>query len=250
MGHLSTLRTISNSLLSLEVDDAESASFSSWTGHVRYTPKYGGRKVTPETWGLELAPVSSLAAGVNSVRGKERERFSLNGGEVVVYDCGDPSDARWAAWVGPWNMAHGLFYAPEWESSDIVEVFSRVTWVDTPEGMTADGGSRFNVSTQFYAASVAGVGTLMVESKQAGLSRVPQWRGFGAASGEMWRLPAPPTGEETPFLLATRSAIATLYPWDAPAAAGRTGVAARTAAGSAQTAADFLSKVKRLEWQA
>ncbi|MDP4507098.1 hypothetical protein [Nonomuraea turcica] len=249
MGHLSTLRTVSNSFVRLEVDDAEAASLTPWTGHVRYTPKYGGRTTTAESWGLELAPKSSLAAGVNSVRGRERERFSLNGGEVVVYDCEDPADARWAAWLGPWHMAHGLFYAPEWESSDIVDTFSRVTWVDTPEGLTADGGSRFDVSMEFYATWIAGVGTMMVESKQAGISRIPNWRGYGAASGELWRMPAPPTGDETPFLLVTESAIATLYPWDAPSA-GQASVSARAAAGSAETAAGFLSKVKRVEWQA
>ncbi|TMR24423.1 hypothetical protein ETD86_04645 [Nonomuraea turkmeniaca] len=249
MGHLSTLRTISHSFLHLEVDDAEAASLTPWTGHVRYTPKYGGRKTTAESWALELAPKSALAAGVNSVRGRERERFSLSGGEVVVYDCEDPADARWVAWLGPWHMAHGLFYAPEWESSDIVDTFSRVTWVDTPEGLTADGGSRFDVSMEFYATWIAGVGTMMVESKQAGVSRIPNWRGYAASSGELWRMPAPPSGEETPFLLVTETAIATLYPWDAPSD-GKASVSARAAAGSAETAAGFLSKVKRVEWQA
>lgn len=249
MVHLSTLRTVSNAFLHLEIDDAEATSLSSWTGHVRYTPKYGGRNTTAESWALELAPASSLAAGVASVGGRERERFSLAGGEVVVYDCTDPADARWAAWVGPWHMTHGLFYAPEWEAADIAEALSRVSWLDTPEGLTAEASARFDVSMEFYATSVAGVGTMMVESKQAGISRIPKWRGYGAASGEVWRLPSPPTDQETPFLLATATAIAILYPWDAPGAA-RAGLSGRHAAGTPETAADFLSKVKRVEWQA
>lgn len=249
MGHLSTLRTASNSILRLEVDDTETASVAPWTGHVRYTPKYGGRKTTTESWALELAPKSSLTAGINSVRGRERERFSLAGGEVVIYDCEDPADARWAAWLGPWHMTHGLFYAPEWESADIVETFSRVTWVDTPEGLTADGGKRFDVSMEFYTTWIAGVGTMMVEAKQTGVSRIPQWRGYRAAAGELWRMPKPPTGDEEPFLMVTETAIATLYPWDAPSVGGAS-ASARAQAGSAQTAADFLSKVKRVEWQA
>lgn len=249
MGHVSTVRTVANTLLHLEVDDAEAGSLTPWGGHVRFTPKYGGRNTTAETWGLEIADKSALTAGVNSVRGKERERFSLAGGEVVVYDCEDPADARWAAWLGPWHMAHGLFYSPEWESSDIAETFSRVTWNDTPEGLTADPGKRFGLSTEIYLTTIAGVGTMKVEAKQAGVNRIPKWRGYGAASGEMWRLQAPPSGQETPFLLVTDTAIATLFPWDAPKA-GQAGVSARAAAGSPETAADFLSKVKRVEWKA
>lgn len=249
MAHLSTLRTVKNSFLRLEVEDAEAPSLASWTGHVRYTPKYGARNTTTETWGLELAPLSSLTAGINSVRGRERERFSLAGGEVVVYDCEDPSDARWAAWLGPWHMAHGLFYAPEWESADIVDTFSRVTWQDTPEGMMADGGKRFDVSMELYAISIAGIGTMTVESKQAAINRIPKWRGYGAPSGEMWRLPAPPSDQATPFLLVSDTAIATLYPWDAPGS-NKAGVSARAAAGTPETAADFLSKVKSVEWRA
>ncbi|MER6508781.1 hypothetical protein ABT158_18300 [Nonomuraea sp. NPDC001636] len=249
MAHLSSLRTAKNSLLQLEVEDTEAASLASWTGHVRYTPKYGSRKTTAETWGLELAPLSSLTAGVNSVRGRERERFSLAGGEVVVYDCEDPSDARWAAWLGPWHMAHGLFYSPEWESADIVDMFSRVTWQDTPEGMMADGGKRFDVSMELYAISIAGVGTMTVEPKQAGINRIPKWRGFGAPSGELWRLPAPPSDSVAPFLLVTDTAIVTLHPWNAPSY-NKAGVAARSGAGTPETAADFLNKVKRVEWRA
>ncbi|WP_214324473.1 hypothetical protein [Nonomuraea sediminis] len=184
---------------------------------------------------------------MNSVRGRERERFSLAGGEVVVYDCEDPADARWATWIGPWNMAHGLFYDPEWESRDIVEAFTRVTWNDTPEGLTADPGKRFQLSLAFYLTTVAGVGTMRVEPKQQGVERIPQWRGYRAESGEMWRMDPSPSGQEAPFMLVTDTAIATLFPWDAP----RSGQPSlRASAGSAETAAQFLSKVKRVDWQA
>jgi hypothetical protein len=115
--------------------------------------------------------------------------------------------------------------------------------------MTADGGKRFGVSMELYAISIAGIGTMTVESKQAGINRIPQWRGYGAPSGELWRLPAPPSDQATPFLLVTDSAIATLYPWDAPSS-NKAGVSARAAAGSPETAADFLNKVKRVEWRA
>ncbi|WP_433242609.1 hypothetical protein ACQPYK_38380 [Streptosporangium sp. CA-135522] len=189
-----------------------------------------------------------MTAAVASVRGRERERFSLAGGEVVVYDCEDPADARWAAWLGPWHMAHALFYNPEWESADIVETFSRVTWNDTPEGLTADAGRRFDLSTAIYLTTIAGVGTMKVEAKRTEVNKIPKWRGYSAASGEIWRLPAPPSGQETPFLLVTDTAMVTLFPWDAPKQ-GQQGVSARAAAGTPETAADFLSKVKRVEWK-
>ncbi len=232
-------------MITVEAGDSEDVSLgSSWMGHARYIPRYGRRMATPDMWALEIAPVASLGAGIASVQGKERERFSLAGGEVVVADCGDPDDARWAAWMGPWHMAHGMFYAPAWESSDIADVFSRVQWTDTPEGLTADPGDRFDLETAIYLLSVEGVGTLTVESKRAAAHRIPAWRGFSTPAGEIWRLP----GEGTESLLcATRSAVATLSPWDVPAAgtSERTG---RPAAGTPERAFDFLRGLRRVDW--
>ncbi|WP_285702648.1 hypothetical protein [Microtetraspora sp. NBRC 16547] len=201
-------------------------------------------------WALELAPMSSLGSGVHSVGGRERERFSLAGGELVIYDCTEPNDARWAAWLGPWHMAHGMFYAPTWETADIVEVFSRVAWNDTPEGMTADPGQRFDLSMAMYMQTVAGVGTLEVQSKRTAAELIPKWRGYEATAGEIWRLEAVPDAEAQPLLMVTDSAVVTLTPWDAPREA-RPGVSVR-AAGIApeDAAATFLTKVKRLDWRA
>ncbi|MEV0597404.1 hypothetical protein [Nonomuraea cavernae] len=201
-------------------------------------------------WALELAPKSSLGSGVFSVGGRERERFSLAGGELVIYDCKDPQDARWAAWLGPWHMAHGMFYAPMWESHDIIETFSRVAWTDTPEGMTADPGQRFDLSMALYMQTVAGVGTLQVQSKASGADQIPKWRGYEARAGEIWRLEAAPDAQSQPLLMVTDSAVVTLTPWDAPRES-QPGVSVR-AAGSApdESAADFLTKVKRLDWTA
>ncbi|MEU8250047.1 hypothetical protein [Nonomuraea sp. NPDC048916] len=201
-------------------------------------------------WALELAPTSSLGSGVFSVGGKERERFSLAGGEVVVYDCTNPKDARWAAWIGPWHMAHGMFYAPLWESADIAEVFSRVAWTDTPEGMTADPGQRFELSMALYTQAVAGVGTLQIQSKRAGAVQIPKWRGYETRAGEIWRLQSEADTQAQPLLMVTDSAVVTVTPWDAPRAS-QPGVAVR-AAGVApeEAAADFLSRVKRLDWTA
>lgn len=198
-------------------------------------------------WALELAPLSSLSAAVESVGGRESERFSLAGGEVVVFDCTDPPDARWAAWLGPWNMAHGLFYAPQWDAADIAEVFSRVSWVDTPEGMTADPGDRFNLEAAIYLLGFTGVGTLSVESRRASAAPIPRWRGFTTAAGEIWRMPAPKPGGDEPLLLVTETAVATLSPWNVPATGGGRG-ADRTAAGTAENAFAFLRTVKRVDW--
>jgi hypothetical protein len=251
MAHLSVVRAVDNSLIQLEVEDAEKDVLNSWCGHVRYIPKYGSRSTTADVWALELAPMSSLGSAVFSVGGKERERFSLAGGEVVIYDCQEPADARWAAWLGPWHMAHGLFYAPMWESADIVEVFGRVAWNDTPEGMTADPGQRFDLSMALYMQSIAGVGTLQVQAKQASADQIPKWGGYAAPAGEIWRLQAEsPNVQAQPLLMVTDSAVVTLSPWDAPREA-QPGVSVR-AAGIApeESAATFLSKVKRIDWTA
>ena len=116
MDHVSSVRTVDGSTLSVGLPDTSPDTVLGWGGHVRYAPAYGGRATTQEVWGLELAPLSALGSGIQSVKGSERARLSLAGGELVVYDCGDPSDARWAAWLGPWNMAHGLFHSPVWET--------------------------------------------------------------------------------------------------------------------------------------
>jgi hypothetical protein len=251
MAHLSVVRAIDNSLIQLEVEDAEKDVLNSWCGHVRYIPKYGSRSTTADVWALEVAPITAIGSAVYSVGGKERERFSLAGGEVVVYDCETPAQARWAAWLGPWHMAHGMFYAPTWESADIVEVFSRVTWTDTPEGMTADPGQRFDLSMAIYSQPIAGVGTLRVQAKRASEEQVPKWRGYQAPAGEIWRLePDSPNVQEQPLLMVTTSALVTLNPWDAPREASP-GVSVR-AKGLApeESAATFLSKVKRVDWTA
>ncbi|WP_214413835.1 hypothetical protein [Sphaerisporangium fuscum] len=200
-------------------------------------------------WALELAPASSLGSGVYSVGGTERERLSLAGGELVVYDCKDPQDARWAAWLGPWHMAHGMFYAPLWETRDIVETFTRLAWTDTPEGMTADAGQRFDLSTAMYLQAIAGVGTLKVESKRASADRIPKWRGYEAQAGEIWRLDDANAAVQ-PLMMVTDSAVVTLSPWDAPRESqpGRSVRAAGLAA--SQAAADFLTKIKRIDWTA
>jgi hypothetical protein len=251
MAHLSVVRAIDNSLIQLEVEDAEKDVLNSWCGHVRYIPKYGRRSTTADVWALELAPMSALGSAVYSVGGKERERFSLAGGEVVVYDCERPEQARWAAWLGPWHMAHGMFYAPAWEPADIAEVFGRVTWIDTPEGMTADPGRRFDLSMALYTQPIAGVGTLRVQAKQENSDQaIPNWRGYEAPAGEIWRLDAdsPDAGQQ--LLLVTDSAVVTLAPWDAPQEA-RPGVSVRAPGIAPQeSAATFLTKVRRIEWTA
>lgn len=144
-------------------------------------------------------------------------------------------------------MAHGLFYAPEWEMADIAETLSRVRWTDTPEGMTADPGGRFELEQAIYLLSFAGVGTLSVESRRAASAPIPQWRGFGTAAGEIWRVPAPRTGGEEPLLFATQTAVATLSPWDVRPVRGASSVS-RAPAGTAERALEFLQGVQRMDW--
>jgi len=231
-------------LVSVEIDDSEPTVLDhNWTGHVRYIPRYGRGATTPDMWALELAPASSLGAGIKSVQGRERERFDLAGGEVAVFDCAEPKDARWSAWVGPWHMAHGFFYPPESAVSDVVETFSRVKWTDTPEGMTADSGERFDLEWAVYLLQVTGVGTLMVESRQLAGDRLPRWRGLAGASGEIWRLSA---GVDA-LLYASESAVVTLLPWDVPPAVDGQGLKAE-GAGTPQRALDFLRRLRRVEW--
>lgn len=233
-------------MITVEAGDPDEGSLArAWMGHARYIPRYGRRLTTPDMWALEIAPVASLEAGIASVQGRERERFALMGGEVAVFDCGHPENARWAAWMGPWHMAHGMFYAPAWESGDIADTFSRVQWTDTPEGLTADPGDRFDLETAIYLLSVAGVGTLTVESKRAARHKIPAWRGFAAPAGEIWRIP----GASDSLLYATRSALAVLSPWDAPAA-GTIAPTHRPGAGTPQRGFEFLRGLRRVDWVA
>ncbi|MET9341042.1 MULTISPECIES: hypothetical protein [unclassified Nonomuraea] len=229
----------------------EQDDLHAWTGHIRYTPRYGVRETTADVWALELAPKSSLGVGVSSVRGRERERFSLAGGEVVIYDCEDPSDARWATWLGPWNMAHGLFYAPEWESADVVAVFSRLQWTDTPEGLVATPNRRFDLQQAVYLQTVAGVGTMQVEPKRLAAGQVPRFRGFSAPAGEVWRVPSSDGQDRETLLMVTDTAVIRVSPWDAPRKGlpAANGVA-KSGGGTPEAAAEFLTKVKRVTWGA
>lgn len=233
---LSSIRTVDRSMLTVEANGASTSLFTTpWTAHIRYSPKYGRSSSTNEMWGLELASLSSLNAGVESVGGRERERFTIAAGEVVIFDCAEPADARWAALLGPWNFAHALFYEPQWETSDIVETFSRLQWTDTPEGMTAQPGQAYAFERSVYLNEVPDVGTLFVEGKRTASRQVPRWKGYSAAAGEIWRLPKPATGDAEPLLFATASAVATLSP---------VGVQAL------DTAFDFLTSIKRIDWSA
>jgi hypothetical protein len=229
-------------------DSAPGFASGAWTGHVRFVPNYGGRATTADMWALELAPVSSLAAAVESVGGRELQRFSLAGGEIAIFACAEPRDARWAAWIGPWHMAHGLFYSPQWEAGHIAETFSRVRWTDTPVGMTVDGsGNRFRLEGATYLLPVAEVGTLVVQAKSAAGAKIPRWRGFGTPSGEIWRVPAAQSGGPDPLMFVTDTAVATLTPWQVPSQSGapfRSGAAA----GSAEGAFEFLRALDRIEW--
>jgi hypothetical protein len=247
---VSSTRAANGDMVYLENYDADSAGFGSqWTGHVRFMPKYGWRGTTVDIWGLELAPLSSLGVAIESVRGVERERFSLSGGEVIIVDCYEPEKARWAAWMGPWHMVHGLFYQPNWESKDIVDVFSRVRWVDTPEGMTADPGDRFEFNAAWCLLPVPGVGTLHVRSKQSSATLVPQWRGASVPTGEVWQLSEPSGVGGAPSLVhVTGTAVTTLMPWDAPSARLNYQPTGEQGAGTAQRGLEFLGTVRRLDW--
>lgn len=250
MTYLSRVRAIDNSIIQLEVEDSDKELLHVWCGHVRYNPKYGSRDTTADVWALELAPLTSLGSAVQAVGGRERERLSVAGGELVVHDCKDPQDARWAAWLGPWHMVHGMFYAPEWETKDIIDTFARVAWTDTPEGMTADAGQRFQLSMAMYTQTIAGVGSLLVEPKQTSSKRIPAWRGYETSAGEIWRDDDESNTQAKPLIMVTDTAVVTLSPWDAPRQ-DRPGVSVRSLGVAAEdAAATFLTKIKRLEWTA
>lgn len=248
VGRSTAVRAIDHTMVSVEVNDTEKdAAFFPWMGHVRYIPNYGGRATSTELWAMELAPITSFGAAVESVGGRERDRFSLSGGEVVIFDCAQPQDARWAAWMGPWHMVHGMFYAPKWEVGDIAEAFSRVSLTDTPEGMTADPGGRWTLELSIYLLGIAGVGSLYVQPKRVAARRIPKWRGLTVAAGEVWRLPQPPDSNAEPLLFVTDSSVTTLMPWNVPTPAGAPAVQ-RTGAGTGPGALEFLRNVTRVDW--
>lgn len=243
-------RAANGAMVYLDLDDRKEDLFSSpWFGHVRFIPKYGRRGTTAEMWGVDLAPVSSLGAGIESVGGRETGRFSVAGGEVIVVECAEPAHARWAAWIGPWHMAHGMFYAPKWESTDIVELFTRVHWVDTPEGLTADPRGRFDFAMTLCLLSVTGVGLLQVESKRLAGTAVPRWRGATVPSGEIWQVPDQGGAGQSSLLHVSGSAVTTVLPRDVPAKNSVRPSGLR-GAGTPQHALDFLGSVRRLDWVA
>lgn len=245
-----SVRAADGAMVYLEFDDhKEDLLGYPWFGHVRFLPKYGRRGTTAEMWGLDLAPTSSLGAGIESVRGRETARFALAGGEVVVAQCAEPANARWAAWMGPWHIAHGMFYAPTWESEDIVELFTRVHWVDTPEGMTADPRGRFDFAMAVCLRSVTGVGLLNVQSKRLAGTAVPRWRGATVPSGEIWQVPDQTGAAQTSLLHVSGSAVTNVLPHDVPAKNSVTPSGIR-GAGTPQHALEFLSSVRRLDWVA
>lgn len=253
MGQTSTVRAVDNSLVTLDIDGVTVDDLHNWTGHIRYTPRYGGRENTADVWALELAPKGALGAGVAAVRGTERQRFAYNGGEVIIYDCAEIPGGRWAAWVGPWHMAHGMFYEPEWEANDVIKTLSRVQWTDTPEGLTANAGRRFNLQRVRYFLPVAGVGTLQVEPKHLSFAQVPSWKGLSVPSGEVWRVNNTEGPEYESVMLVTETAVVTVDAWDVP----RKGQQQQEEAPSTMaqtnalaTAADFLTRVKSVTWGA
>jgi hypothetical protein len=230
-------------------DDAVVLDEHPWFGHVRFTPRYGRRVSTPDVWAVDLAPLASLAAGVESVGGRIRERFALAGGEVVVVDCARPERARWAAWLGPWHLAHGMFYAPRWETADVVDTFSRVRWVDTPEGLTVDTGDRFDLSAVMCLVSVPGVGLVKTEPRRSSSARAPRWRGASVPTGEVWQLPAADGRAGTALLHVTPTAVTTVMPHDVGRRRELRGTG-EPGAGTPERAVDFLRSLRRLEWAA
>ncbi|HZM80908.1 MAG TPA: hypothetical protein VFC19_34730 [Candidatus Limnocylindrales bacterium] len=243
-----SVRAAGGDMLHIDLDDSSAELLDHpWFGHVRFIPKYGRGSTTGEMWGLDLAPATSLDAGITSAGGREVARFSVNGGEVVIADATDPPDSRWAAWVGPWHMVHGYFYPPAWETSDIVETFSRVRWVDTPEGMTAEPSKRYDLMTAMCVTSITGVGLLQVESKKQSSARVPKWQGAVLRAGEVWRIPDQSGVASTSLLHITPTAVAILYPNDAPQRNTVTETG-RPGAGTPERALEFLSTIQRLEW--
>ncbi|MEV8631121.1 hypothetical protein AB0395_05635 [Streptosporangium sp. NPDC051023] len=251
MAQLSTVRAVDNSFVSVNLDGVTEDELHNWTGNLRYTPRYGGRGTTADAWGFNVAPRDALGAGVSGLRATERQRFAYSGGEIIVYDCADMPESRWAAWVGPWNMAHCMFHTPNWEPNDIVQHFSRVQFTDTPEGLTSSGGRRFNLRRASYFLPVPGVGTLAVQPKHLNSTQVPGWRGFSTGAGEVWRMSSK---EGLPYewlMLVTQTAVVKIDPWDVPRR-GVTEVAEpRPGAEALSAAADFLTgRVLNVTWGA
>ena len=243
-----SVRAADGDMLRIDLDDSSARLLEHpWFGHVRFIPKYGRGSTTGEMWGLDLAPATSLEAGITSAGGREIARFSVNGGEVVIADATNPADSRWAAWIGPWHMVHGYFYPPAWETSDIVETFTRVRWVDTPEGMTAEPSNRYELTTAMCVTSVTGVGLLQVESRRHSKARVPKWQGGVLRAGEVWQIPDQTGVGSTSLLHVTPTAVAVLYPKDSPErnSVNETG---RAGAGTPERALEFLGAIQRLEW--
>ena len=147
------------------------------------------------------------------------ERFSLAGGEVRVYDCADIADARWAAWIGPWHMAHGMFHAPRVEQlrhrrhTEPGEVDRHTRGTDRRRRSPVQPGEirlppRRSRCRHHIRRVEAGHlrGQRGFRAGAASMSGPARYGGFRRH----------PTGDAEPLLLVTDTAVVTLTPWDAP----------------------------------
>ncbi|MFI6599627.1 hypothetical protein ACIBHX_25530 [Nonomuraea sp. NPDC050536] len=242
------VQAIDGSRITVDLSREEQAALRDWTAHIRYIPKYGRRSPTYDGWGLEIAPSSALSAVVESRGYTNPQRFSMGGGDVVIYDCATPEGARWAAWAGPWHMAHGFFYAPRWEAADVIDTLTRLRCVDTPDGLLGDPGDRFTLEWAAYMVPVVGVGILQVVAKAKAQAGLPTWRGMAAQAGEVYRNPPATPGSGETLMLVGSNAVVTLDPWDVPDRAGRTSL--RAGSGTMEAGLDFLTRIKRVDWSA
>ncbi|HEX2050454.1 MAG TPA: hypothetical protein VHJ34_07460 [Actinomycetota bacterium] len=203
----------------------------------------------PRQRGFQIGPRASVDTAIAKVlKGTVRERVALGGGELVIAD-GRKGSESFAAWTGPWHAAYGWFGDNLKSTTAIVAHFSDVRFVDGPLGLRLSSRGD-ELGRTMVTKRVAGIGLVQIMEGSAASGLVPAWSGAKVQAGELWKreVHAPGGGHAPLYLLASRTAVATLTPDDSfptfddgpsPAAANR-----------GRSAVEFLESVTELAWRA
>lgn len=182
--------------------------------HARYRPRLGFSVASRESWAYQVTSADRLDAGLAALGGRERRRLSFAGGTIVIADgfAGDGTPLTGAAWVGPWHLVSGLFYAPANTDQYIVDYFSRGSFTDTPDGLliSVDGYIQYGT---MVVTMLPGIGHLHLASTADVASDIPRFAGQRVPAGEVWRRKSEQGGPDI-LQIASPSAVGYLHLFD------------------------------------
>jgi hypothetical protein len=142
--------------------------------------------------------------------------YSISGGTLQIWRPKQENGQGLARWVGENHAAIAYLPFKLWEShATVIEYFSGVEFLDSPEGLEAHSTVSTNsVDVLDVTGVVSGIGLLEVLAPAVGLAAVPSWKGLSVAAGEVWKaIDADNKDVVTHLVLASTRAVATLTPF-------------------------------------